>query len=133
MELSDETTAVPTRRKRCDHDLVSVGGLTSGFAKRICFSVHRRVTFLDASVMSPSKEDTPAIEKPCPDWNTTLSEAASGLFNSHIQQTTVINHGGQGLFPQWLEEFEVESDHDPHDGYNDQRNENDLLHHLEDK
>jgi hypothetical protein len=85
MELADETTAVPARRKGSDHDEVPIALLTPCTPERVNFGVHARISFLHTPVMTAAKQFAGAGKNGCAYGNAALCSAEVSLFEGDSQ------------------------------------------------
>src|SRR6185295_16686393 len=96
-ELSNQPAAVPARSKRRHHDRVTIAPLSSGFPKRVCLAVDRRIVFLHAAVVPAPQKIPRAIEQRRANRYSTLRETLTRLFNRHSKHRLIIESGVRKL------------------------------------
>jgi hypothetical protein len=82
-KLAHQAAAVPTGRKRCNHDQVTITALSAGTTKGVGFGVHAGVTLLYTAVVSLADQVAGARKHGCANWNAPFSQAEAGLLNCH--------------------------------------------------
>src|SRR5713226_176227 len=86
-ELADQAAAIRTRGQGRDHDFVAITAVAAGAAKRIGFTVRRRIAFLNSAVVPAAEECAVPIKERRADWDATLREPLACLVDRGIQHT----------------------------------------------
>jgi len=90
IKLTNKPAAVPAGGERGDHDRISIIALTARLSKRICFTVDRRIIFLDATVMSAAEQFPFCIKERRTDRNAPFGQTELRLFDRDIEHLLVI-------------------------------------------
>lgn len=89
-KLTNQSTAIPARRKRGNHNLIAIAALPARFAKSVRFRVHGSIVFLNAAVMAAPKEFSVAIEKRRANRNASFGKTKPGLGNGGFEKCEMI-------------------------------------------
>src|SRR5580704_4509600 len=84
-ELPHQSAAIPARRQRGHHDLVTIGALPSRLAKCVGLAVYRRIVFLHSPVV-PAPQQLAVMTEQCrANRNAALGESRPRLLDGNAQ------------------------------------------------
>src|ERR1700675_228443 len=83
-ELPDKAAAIPTRRKRRNHNRILVASLTTGPAKRISLAMHGGVVVLDPPIVSSAEQRPVVVEECGTNGNAPFGKAQPGFLNGNV-------------------------------------------------
>src|SRR5207248_10203147 len=81
---------ISARSEGRDHDLVAIGSLAAGPAKRVGFAVGGRISFLHPAIVALAQKLSFASEKSGADRNSAFGESGASLCERNLQHRLVL-------------------------------------------